>query len=74
MLRESPSGMAATVSSEVCTKMSENRTQDGRFKCQFEITALVRVDVLTVKSHDNLHSKKKHVVSRVCALVQDRTK
>ena len=41
---------------------------------QNEITALVRVRVLTVKSHDNLHSKKKHVVSRVCALVQDRTK
>ena len=36
MLRESPGGMAATVSSEVRIKMSENRTQDGSFKCQFE--------------------------------------
>ena len=35
-LWESPGGMVATVSSEVCTKMAENRTQDGRFKRQFE--------------------------------------
>ena len=28
--------MAATVSLEAHTKMLENRTQDGRFKCQFE--------------------------------------
>ena len=28
--------MATTISSEVRTKMAENRTQDGRFKCQFE--------------------------------------
>ena len=35
-IRESLGGMAATVSLEVCSKMLENRTQDGRFKCQFE--------------------------------------
>ena len=28
--------MVATVSLEVRTEMVENRTQDGRFKCQFE--------------------------------------
>ena len=28
--------MAATISMEVGTKMAENHTQDGRFKCQFE--------------------------------------
>ena len=31
-----PSGMAATIFLEVRTKMAENCTQDGRFKCQFE--------------------------------------
>ena len=35
-LRESLGGMAATVSSDICTKMAENRAQDGRFKYQFE--------------------------------------
>ena len=35
-LQENLGGMVATVSSEVRTKMAENRTQDGRFRCQFE--------------------------------------
>ena len=35
-LRESPGGMAATVSLEFCTKMAENHSQDERFECQFE--------------------------------------
>ena len=35
-LRDSLGRIAATVSSEVRTKMAENRTQDGRFKGQFE--------------------------------------
>ena len=35
-LRESLDGIVATVSSGVCTEMAENRTQDGRFRCQFE--------------------------------------
>ena len=32
----------ATISSEVHTKMAENRTQDGRFKCQVEIMEVLQ--------------------------------
>ena len=40
--------MATTVSSEVRTKMAENRAQDGRLKCQFE-----KMEVLQFFSHLN---------------------
>ena len=42
-LRESPGGMAATISSGVRTKMVENRTQDGRFKHQFENMEVLQI-------------------------------
>ena len=35
--------MAATVSSGVRTKMAENRTQDGRFKRQFEKMGVLQI-------------------------------
>ena len=37
-----------------------------------EITALVRVHVLTVKSHDNLHSKKTRVDEFKCVCLSTR--
>ena len=62
------------IDKEELRKYLQNSDEEDESLQNTSITALMRVHVLTVKSPDNLHSKKKHVVLRVCALVEDRTK